>query len=126
MLFTHVVDERYGSVEGALQVTEVTQECRDFTRVVLVTTMQSDQRIKQQQTGFEPEERRTEPILVLSRIQAEGRCGYDDQVEAVEIETAVAAEPFETSTDVGKRILGEIDQRCAFGIDRKVVQGWRA
>ena len=61
--------------------------------------------------------------MVAFGIEAHPVSGDDVQVEAGEIEAAVAAQLGDTVADAGQSILGEIHQRRSGGIDREPSEG---
>jgi len=85
--------------------------------------MKSDQRIQQQECRTDPSHGVVESELVALGIEAHPVSGDGVQVEASQIQAAVAAQVRDPVADAGQSILGEIDQGGSGGLDREAPEG---
>ena len=88
--------------------------------------MKSDQRVQQQEYGTNLSHGLVERELVALGIEAQPVSSDDVQIEAGQIQAAVAAQVSDTVADAWQSILGEIDQGGAGGLDREPPEGWGA
>ena len=85
--------------------------------------METDQGVQQQERRADASHGVVESELVALGIEAQAVGGDDVQVEAGQIETAVAAQLGDPVADAGQSILGEIDQGGTGGVDREAPEG---
>ena len=85
--------------------------------------MKSDQWVQQQECRAEPLHGVVESELVALGIEAQAVSSDDLQVEAGQLEAAVAAQVGDAVANARQSILGEIDQSGSGGLDREAAEG---
>ena len=85
--------------------------------------MKPDQGIQQQQQGTDASHGVVESELVALGIEAQAVGGDDVQIEAGQLDAAMAAQLGDAVADAGQSILGEIHQSGTGGLDREATEG---
>jgi len=111
--FAHVVDEDDGHVVPSLQLAQVAKQSRDICRTVLVEPMESYQRVEQEEPGTEALEGGGKKFLIGGLVEPDDGSGDDVDIECIEVEAAVQADPREASAHVGQVIFSEVDESGA-------------
>ena len=83
------MDQDDGKLVLALEASQVGEQCRDFTGVILVDAVQPDQGIEQQQVGLERLDGLLQPSLVGGEVESQAVRGYDVDLLVSQGELAV-------------------------------------
>jgi hypothetical protein len=111
--FAHVVDEDDGHVVPSLQLAQVPEQSRDICRTILVEPMESYQRVEQEEPGAEALEGGGKKFLIGGLVEPDDGSGDDVDIERIEVDAAVQADPREASAHVGQIIFSEVDESGA-------------
>ena len=122
----HVVDEDQSELIAAVDGAQKAEQGRDIRGAVFIEGMESDQGVQQQECGADALHGVVESELVALGIEAQPVSSDDLQVEAGQIEAAVAAQVGDAVADAWQSILGEIHQGGSGGVDREPPEGGSA
>lgn len=119
---SHVMDDHDGEIVFPLQFSQERQEFRHLSGLILIESMQPDQRIEDQQSRSDPPDGLGELQLIVLEIESEAGGSDDVDGYVLEIEAAVTAHPLEAPAHEGGMILGEIDEHIAGVADREPIE----
>jgi hypothetical protein len=116
------VDEGDGEVVAAVEFAQEPQEAGDIGCAVLIEAMKADEGIEDEELGLEGLEGVVQGDSVALEIEAEAGCGNDVEVEAGERHPPVLTELGDAVAELGKGVLGEIDQGGPRGVDLEATE----
>jgi len=116
----HVMDEHDGELVTAVDVAQEAQQTGDIGRAVLIQAVQAHQWVQYQQLGFECHQRLVQSALVVLEVKAKAGCGDDVEIEAGQWESSVPTQLRDAVADAWQRVLGEVDDHRARGVDLEV------
>lgn len=113
----HVVDERDGEGVAAVELAEEAEQSGDVGGTVFVEAVESDEGIEEEECGPEGGEGGVECAPVGFEVEAQAGPGDDVEVEVGERELPVGTDLGDAVTELMRRVLGEIDDGGARGVD---------
>jgi hypothetical protein len=116
------VDEGEREVVTPVELTEEAEEAGDVGGAVLVESVEADEGVEHEELGPERREGPVQSAPVGLEVETEAGCGDDVKVEAVERESSVCAELSDAVAELVGRVLGEIDEGGARGVDLEATE----
>lgn len=109
-VLARVVHDEDGDVMRALQLTQITEQRRDLTGIILIDAVYTHKRIEHEKPRCVLGNGIAETGLVVRAIEPERGRGDEVDGKVRKVEAAVTADTGETRLDDGRGILGHVEQ----------------
>jgi hypothetical protein len=121
-----MVDEQDSEVELTLKFAQVAQERGDLFGCVFVATVQTDERVQDQECRIERRHGLTQLFSILRDVEQEPWCG--DHVDGQSLKGSVggSAYAFESLPNHDEGVLGGEQEHWSGAADREPAQAWSA
>jgi hypothetical protein len=119
------VDEDDGELVVALEATEEAEELADVGGRVLVAVVEANERVEEEEAGFDGGEGEVEPLLVVGSVEPESGLGDEADGEPLELlDAADVGDGSDALLDGGGRVFGGVEQDGAALTDGVAPEAW--